>query len=189
MMVRVPSAYNAILGRSGLNTIRAVVLTYHLLVRFSTRYGVGEMREDQQLIRRYFLVSTQNNKPEDSLPVDKLDKKKSGEGWTSWTTDFHPIKKRRSRKNGLNWITITQLRVATINKIAQSQRQYFAWSATDMPEILSEIITSTPMLSRWDRRNNLLLLKDKRSLMKKSTNSAQRTSSEKLHIPTGLPMW
>ena len=37
------------------------------------------MREDQQLIRRCFFVSIQNNKPEDSLPVDKLDQRENQE--------------------------------------------------------------------------------------------------------------
>ena len=49
LVVKVPSAYNAILGRLGLNTFRAVVLTYHLLVKFSTSYGIGKMRGDQLL--------------------------------------------------------------------------------------------------------------------------------------------
>ena len=34
---------------------------------------------DQQLARRCFLVSTQNNKPEDPLPIDKLDQRKNQE--------------------------------------------------------------------------------------------------------------
>ena len=34
---------------------------------------------DQQLVRHCFLISTQNNKPEDSLPVDKLDQRQNQE--------------------------------------------------------------------------------------------------------------
>ena len=78
-IVRIPSAYNVILERPKLNALRAVVLTYHLLARFPTRHGVGEMHGDQQLVRCCFLVSTQNNKPEDSLPVDKLDQRENQE--------------------------------------------------------------------------------------------------------------
>ena len=37
------------------------------------------MHGDQQLVRRCFLVSTQNNQPEDSLSVDKLDQQKNKE--------------------------------------------------------------------------------------------------------------
>ena len=42
-VVRIPSAYNAILGRPGLNALRAIVSTYHLLVRFPTKHGIGEL--------------------------------------------------------------------------------------------------------------------------------------------------
>ena len=46
-IVQVPSVYNTILGRPGLNALKAIVSTYHLLVRFLTKNGVGEMRGDQ----------------------------------------------------------------------------------------------------------------------------------------------
>ena len=43
------------------------------------RNGVEKICGDQQLTRRCFLVSIQNNKPEDSLPVDKLDQRENQE--------------------------------------------------------------------------------------------------------------
>ena len=78
-VVRVSSTYNTILGRSELNALRAVVSTYYLLVRFSIRNGVRKIRGDQQLARCCFLISTQNNKSEVSLSVNKLDQKKNEE--------------------------------------------------------------------------------------------------------------
>jgi len=41
------SAYNAILGRSTLNSWMAVTSTYHLMIKFPTKYGVGEVRGNQ----------------------------------------------------------------------------------------------------------------------------------------------
>ena len=38
-------AYNAILGRSTFNSWKAVTSTYHLMIKFPTDYGVGELRE------------------------------------------------------------------------------------------------------------------------------------------------
>ena len=43
LVIKVPFAYNTILGRPGLNAFRAVVSTYHLLVKFSTPYGVDKI--------------------------------------------------------------------------------------------------------------------------------------------------
>ena len=41
------SAYNAIFGQFTLNAWKAVTLTYHLMIKFPTNYGVGELRGDQ----------------------------------------------------------------------------------------------------------------------------------------------
>ena len=41
------SAYNAILGRPTLNLWKAVTLIYHLMIKFPTDYGVGEVLGDQ----------------------------------------------------------------------------------------------------------------------------------------------
>ncbi|XP_075658780.1 uncharacterized protein LOC142628603 [Castanea sativa] len=41
------SAYNAIIGRPTLNSWKAVTSTYHLMIKFPTDYGIGELRGDQ----------------------------------------------------------------------------------------------------------------------------------------------
>ncbi|KAJ8501038.1 hypothetical protein OPV22_011590 [Ensete ventricosum] len=46
MVVKLPSAYNAIIGRPTLNRLRAVVSTYHRVLKFPTRVGVDEVRSD-----------------------------------------------------------------------------------------------------------------------------------------------
>ena len=46
LVVDCSSAYNAILGRPTLNTWKAVTSTYHLMIKFLTEYGVGEVRGD-----------------------------------------------------------------------------------------------------------------------------------------------
>ena len=41
------SAYNAIIGRPMLNAWRVTTPTYHLLLKFPTKCGIGEARKDQ----------------------------------------------------------------------------------------------------------------------------------------------
>ena len=41
------SVYNAILKRPTLNSWKAVTSTYHLMIKFPTDYGVGELRGNQ----------------------------------------------------------------------------------------------------------------------------------------------
>ena len=40
------SAYNAILERPTLNLWKVVTSTYHLMIKFPTDYGVGELHEN-----------------------------------------------------------------------------------------------------------------------------------------------
>ncbi|GAV91887.1 hypothetical protein CFOL_v3_35272, partial [Cephalotus follicularis] len=54
LVVDTPSPYNAIIGRPGLNLLEAIVSTRHLLMKFHTRFGVGEVRGDQEVARRCY---------------------------------------------------------------------------------------------------------------------------------------
>ena len=49
LVVQVPSAYNAILGWSGLNALQAIVFTYYLLMKFSTPNETDEVHADQMI--------------------------------------------------------------------------------------------------------------------------------------------
>ncbi|KAL2480598.1 Ribonuclease H [Abeliophyllum distichum] len=55
LLVKVPMAYNAIYGRPLLNAAKAVVSTYHQVIKFSTSQGVGCVRGDQQASRRCYV--------------------------------------------------------------------------------------------------------------------------------------
>ena len=47
LVVDYSSAYNAILGRPTLNSWKVVTSTYHLMIKFPMKYGVGELRGNQ----------------------------------------------------------------------------------------------------------------------------------------------
>ncbi|GAV82248.1 LOW QUALITY PROTEIN: hypothetical protein CFOL_v3_25700, partial [Cephalotus follicularis] len=52
LVVDTSSPYNAIVGRPGLNSMEAIMSTRHLLMKFPTRFGMGEVRGDQQAARQ-----------------------------------------------------------------------------------------------------------------------------------------
>ncbi|XP_050290339.1 uncharacterized protein LOC126728584 [Quercus robur] len=56
LMVYCSFAYNAILGRPTLNSWKAVTSTYHLIIKFPTDYGVGELRRNQVAARECYIV-------------------------------------------------------------------------------------------------------------------------------------
>ncbi|KAK3035469.1 hypothetical protein RJ639_034439 [Escallonia herrerae] len=62
VVVKVPSAYNAILGRPALNQLQAVVLTYHLNMKFPTEHGIGEVKGDQTIARQCYVTSCRPKK-------------------------------------------------------------------------------------------------------------------------------
>ena len=49
-------AYNAILGRPTLNSWKAVTLTYHLMIKFPTDYGVGKLRGNQVAVWECYIA-------------------------------------------------------------------------------------------------------------------------------------
>ncbi|KAK3020180.1 hypothetical protein RJ639_046988 [Escallonia herrerae] len=57
VVVKVPSAYNAILGRPALNQLQVVVSTYHLKMKFPTEHGIGEVKGDQTIARQCYVTS------------------------------------------------------------------------------------------------------------------------------------
>ena len=47
LVVDCSSAYNGILGRPTLNSWKVATSTYHLMIKFPTEYGIGQLRGDQ----------------------------------------------------------------------------------------------------------------------------------------------
>ena len=56
LVVDCSSSYNAIIRRPTLNSWKAVTSTYHLLVKFPTACGVGQVQGDQLATREYYLA-------------------------------------------------------------------------------------------------------------------------------------
>lgn len=53
--------YNAILGRPTLNSWKAVNSTYHLMIKFPTKYRVGEVRGDQVAEHKCYVAMLETN--------------------------------------------------------------------------------------------------------------------------------
>ena len=56
LVVDCSSAYNAILGRPTLNSWKAVTSTYHLMIKFPTDYGIGELQRNQVTARECYVA-------------------------------------------------------------------------------------------------------------------------------------
>ena len=56
LIVNCSSAYNAILDWPTLNSWKTVISTYHLMIKFPTKYRVGEVRGDQVAARECYIA-------------------------------------------------------------------------------------------------------------------------------------
>jgi len=56
LVVNCSSPYNAILGQPTFNSLKAVTLTYHLMIKFPTDYGVGELLRNQVAARECYIA-------------------------------------------------------------------------------------------------------------------------------------
>ena len=56
LVVDYSSAYNGILRRPTLDSWKAVTSTYHLMIKFPTEYGIGELRGEQVAARECYIA-------------------------------------------------------------------------------------------------------------------------------------
>ena len=50
-------AYNILLGRPSLNVIRVIPSAYHMVIKFPTTNGIGMVRGDQHVARKFYSAS------------------------------------------------------------------------------------------------------------------------------------
>ena len=65
------STYNAILGRPTLNSWKAVTSTYHLMIKFPTEYGVGELRGNQIAVRECYIAMLEMEDQQQTMCIRK----------------------------------------------------------------------------------------------------------------------
>ena len=72
LIVDAPSAYNILLGRPSLNSIKAIPSAYHMMIKFPTTSGVGMVQGNQRVARECYSASVKQ-KPVDNIKLDELD--------------------------------------------------------------------------------------------------------------------
>uniref|UniRef100_A0A2N9G7Y6 Uncharacterized protein n=1 Tax=Fagus sylvatica TaxID=28930 RepID=A0A2N9G7Y6_FAGSY len=137
LVVNCPSAYNAIIGRPTLNRLRAVTSTYHLLLKFPTEHGIGEVRGDQVAARECYLASLGPEGQNQTMTIEeqKILVKPSEELDTIELEDGHP---ERTTKIGAN---LPPKMKESLVQFLKNNKDVFAWSHEDMPGINPSIIS------------------------------------------------
>ncbi|KAK3000374.1 hypothetical protein RJ639_020438 [Escallonia herrerae] len=141
VVVKVPSTYNAILGRPSLNQLQAVVSTYHLKMKFPTEHGIGKVKEDQTTARQCYVTSCQS-KNKEALIIEDLredSKMQRGEPVEDLISiKVHPREENKIVRIGFNLNKDTKLELV---ELLRTYADVFTWITADMPGIDPEVIT------------------------------------------------
>ncbi|GAV90243.1 hypothetical protein CFOL_v3_33652 [Cephalotus follicularis] len=73
LVVDTPSPYNAIVGRPCLNLMEAIVSTRYLVMKFPTRFGVGEVQGNQQVARQCYKTAVMDKGKEKALSIANVE--------------------------------------------------------------------------------------------------------------------
>ena len=136
LVVDCSSAYNGILGQPTLNSWKAVTSTYHLMIKFPTEYGIGELRGDQVAARECYNAMLEIEDHQQTMcigeqrtiaePVEKLEEVILDESRPG----------RMTRMGTLANPTVRQ----DLASFLRMNHDVFAWSHEDMPGIDPSII-------------------------------------------------
>ena len=136
LVVDCSSSYNAIIGRPTLNNWKVVTSIYHLLVKFPTEYGVGEVQGDQTAKECYLAMlaiddqaQTMNIKERRvvSEPTEALEDISLFENDPEKGTKIGADLEEKIKKDLIHFL--------------RENIDVFAWSHEDMPGIDPSVIT------------------------------------------------
>ncbi|KAK2999895.1 hypothetical protein RJ639_023415 [Escallonia herrerae] len=135
VVVRVPSAFNAFLGRTALNQLRAVVSTYHMKMKFPTENGVGEVKGDHMVARQCYMASCRNRANETLIIEDLRDETKVERGKPVEDLidiELYAGNQEKTVRVGTGLSDDLKLKLVDL---LRSYSDIFAWTASDMPGI------------------------------------------------------
>ncbi|XP_058215768.1 uncharacterized protein LOC131326877 [Rhododendron vialii] len=142
IVVDCPSTYNAVLGRTTLNKIGAIISTYHLMIKFSTSEGVACIRGDQKAARECYVTSLRGaNITLNIESLDTRDEKKLQHGEPVEELIEELLEPRQSGKTVRIGTGLSTIAKSELLQFFRKNKDIFAWSHEDIPEIDPRVIS------------------------------------------------
>ncbi|XP_064947540.1 uncharacterized protein LOC103974979 [Musa acuminata AAA Group] len=142
LVIDLPAAYNAILGRPTLNKIRAVVSTYYQTVKFPTPAGTGETAGSPRESRRCYLTAVSLPKRPRAKPplADHQEIQKSAPHvGPRGTTVAVPLQEDRPEQTIRVGSELPEQEREQLIGLLQENADVFAWSPSDMTGVDPEV--------------------------------------------------
>ena len=131
LVVDCSSAYNAILERPTLNSWKAVISTYHLMIKFPTDYKVGELRGSQMAARECYIAMMEM---EDQVQALSIEEHRMVTELVEKLEEISLDSSNPGRMTKIGTLANPALHQA-LTAFLRSNRDVFAWSHEDMPGI------------------------------------------------------
>ncbi|GAV88978.1 hypothetical protein CFOL_v3_32399 [Cephalotus follicularis] len=143
LVVETPSPYNAIIGRPRLNLMEAIVSTRHLLMKFPTRFGLGEARGDQQVARQCYKTAVMNKGKDKVLPIANVELRWDVEPELPQPIEDViqvPLEEGNSERVFQVGSQLGEVEKGELITFLQKNKDVFAWSAEEVPGISPNVM-------------------------------------------------
>ncbi|KAJ0963165.1 hypothetical protein J5N97_028287 [Dioscorea zingiberensis] len=148
LVVRCASSYNVILGRPTLNALKAIISTYHLLLKFPTESGSGEVRGDQPLARQCYVSTlkgkTQNRgktRVSEAMLINRIAEREDEELRPTPVEELLivPLDTTRVECTVRIGADLTTAQQENLMVVLRKNFDLFAWSLEDMPGVKRDV--------------------------------------------------
>ena len=141
LIVDAPSAYNMLLGRPSLNAIKAIPSAYQMMIKFSTKSGVGMVRGDQRVARECYSASVKQ-KAVDNVYMDELDIRDEVLTRPEPSEELEPVSLDDDPKHlAYNGSKLTEDLKGLLTQFLRQNKDVFAWKQAGMGGIDPTVIT------------------------------------------------
>ncbi|VFQ60122.1 unnamed protein product [Cuscuta campestris] len=174
VVVDIKCVHNAILGRPGINQVRAIISMAHLCMKFYTPNGIVEERGDQKNARSCYLEAVKKRTRQFkqielvSQQVDKGEEKAGIE--PDANTEEISIDASNPERKVKIWADLQEELRTEIVQVLTRYKYLFAWSVADMPGIDRSVICHRLSVlegSRHVRQKKRFLASERRDFVKK----------------------
>ncbi|XP_015938706.1 uncharacterized protein LOC107464291 [Arachis duranensis] len=143
IVIDVGSAYNALIGRTTLNRLGAVVLTPHLCMKFPTHKGIATVREDKKLERKCYNESLNlrgKSKEVHTIEFGGIKAREELRPQSGGRTEEVQISKEEGKNTNIGASLDRDLKQRLI-KLLRDNSDLFARKASDMPGIDPQLMS------------------------------------------------